>query len=482
MLMRHTLLYLPAQVLGPLAQFAAIPLFTYAMAPAAYGLFTYVLVAQDFVFLLCLSWWSQYTVRYPNDRSTDAAYDESEGAILLGCCLAQVVAALLVLLFVSEPVTAPFACASVLFIATRSTSLHLAERARARHRVADYTFAQVAGPVAGLALAFAATTLIAATPTTALLGYGVAQAGVLARLLGRQPVRLVRRWPDGRLVRDALAFGMPLIVAALAVWVGINAIRLLVDHAMGSGAMGLVVVGWGLGQRLTATAAMLVTAAAFPLAVRSFRAGARDEAFAQITRNGLLMFALVLPAALGVFMLRTALVTLLVATPFRATTLAVLPAALAAGLCRNIRTHVVDQVCLLVERTPVVLAASIGEALAVTIFCAVGLRTNGFVGAATGAALGFAAALIASFAWARARVDLKVPVGDTGRICLAATAMAGVMAHLPGGPGVGPLAVAILVGGVTYGAALLALFPAVARAAVRRLRVRSGSGISSVPR
>ncbi len=483
MLIRHTLMYLPAQVLGPLAQFAALLLFTHAMAPAAYGLFTYVLVAQDFVFLLCLSWWSQYTVRYLGDHADAAAYHGSEGTILLGCVLGQIVAALLVLLFVSEPISVPLACASVLYIATRSTSLHLAERARARHRVGDYTLAQVAGPAAGLVLAFAATSLIAATPTVALLGIGVAQAALLAWLLGRQRVRLVPRRPDVRLVRDALAFGMPLIAAALAAWLGINAIRLLVDHAMGSGAMGLVAVGWGLGQRLTATAAMLVTAAAFPLAVRSFRAGARHEAFRQITRNGLVMFALVLPAAVGVFMLQGALVTLLVAAPFRATTLAVLPAALAAGLCRNIRTHVVDQVCLLVERTPVVLVASVGEALAVAILCAVGLALDGFVGAATGAALGYAAALIASFAWARARVDLEVPIGDAGRIGLAAAAMAGVMARLPGGPGVGSIAAAILVGGATYGVALLVLFPAVARETVRRLRARSAApGISSAPR
>ena len=473
MLIRHTLLYLPAQILGPLAQFAAILLFTHAMAPAAYGLFTYVLVAQDFVFLLCLSWWSQYTVRYLGEHAisphADSAYADSEGAVLLGCGLAQVVAALLVLLFVSDAVTAPFAVASVLYIATRSTTLHLGERARARHLVLDYTLAQVAGPVAGPVFALAAMALVAATPTVALLGYGVAQAGVLAWLLPRQRVRLVPRRPDARLVRDALAFGLPLIAAALAAWVALNAIRLLADHGMGAGAMGLVAVGWGLGQRLTATAAMLVTAAAFPLAVRAFRAGARDEAFAQITRNGLLMFALVLPAAVGVLMLRGALVTLLVAAPFRATTLAVLPAALAAGLCRNIRTHVVDQLCLLVERTPAVLATSVAEALAVTICCALGLARDGLAGAASGAALGFAATMIASFVWARARLGLALPLLDASRVALAVATMAGVMAWLPTDASVGPLALAIAAGALTYGVAILALFPTLVREALRRL-------------
>ncbi len=480
MLIRHTLLYLPAQVLGPAAQLVAILLFTHAMTPAAYGLFTYVLAAQDVVFLLCLFWWSQYTVRHGGDHGGDpaseAAYHASEGAVLLGCTLAQVVAAPLTLLFVSEPVTPPLVGASVLYIVTRSTSLHLAERARARHRVLDYTLAQAAGPVAGLALAVAALSLTAATPgaapVSALLAYGVAQAAVLAWLLPRQRVRLAPRRPDGRLVRAALAFGAPLIAAALAAWTAINAIRLLVDHAMGEAAMGLVAVGWALGLRLTSTAAMLVTAAAFPLAVRSFRAGARDEAFAAITRNGLLLLALLLPAAVGAFILRDGLVALVVAAPFRATTLAVLPAALTAGLCRNIRTHVVDQVCLLVERTPVVLAAGVGEALAVTVLCAVGLAIDGIAGAATGAAAGFAAAMVASFAWARARIGLEVPVADAARIALAVAAMAGALTLPPGGPGAGRLTVAVAVGGAAYAAAILALFPRLAAGALQRLRAK----------
>ncbi len=493
MLIRHTLLYLPAQILGPLTQFAAILVFTHWMAPAAYGLFTYVLVAQDFAFLLCLSWWSQYTVRYLGAHRgvggglLEEPYLQSEGAILVGSAVAQVAAAVLSLLFVSAPLTLGLAATSVLYIVTRSLSLHLAERARARRLILDYTLAQTAGPVLGLVLAFAAVTRVSATPAAALGGYGIAHGGVLLWLLLRHRVRFAPRRPDERLVREAAAFGLPLIAAALAAWLGANAIRLLVDHAMGAGAMGLVAVGWSLGQRLTATTAMLVTVAAFPLAVQSFRGGARGDAFAQITRNGLFMFGLVLPAALGVYMLQDQLVALLVAAPFRATTLAVLPAALAAGLCRNIRTHVVDQVCILVERTPAVLAANVAEAASVVVLCAAGLVADGVVGAAVGAALGFGGAMVASFTWAHARVGLAVPLGSTARIVAAAAIMAGAMSLLQSGAGLpdpglshagsyngglGSIIVSAGIGGVVYLVAILALFPATLPALARQVRSR----------
>ena len=129
---------------------------------------------------------------------------------------------------------------------------------------------------------------------------------------------------------------------------------------------------------------MLVTVAAYPLAVERLRIGSRDQAFAQITSNGLIMLGLVLPAAAGLFLLQGPLIRLLVAEPFRAMTLAVLPAALAAGLFRNVRTHVVDQVFILVERTRMVCAMTILEALLAIVGCVIGLQVDGAPGATVG--------------------------------------------------------------------------------------------------
>ena len=53
-LILHTLLYMPAQIIGPLVQFAAILVFTHWLAPGPYGVLTYVMASQDFVFVLCL--------------------------------------------------------------------------------------------------------------------------------------------------------------------------------------------------------------------------------------------------------------------------------------------------------------------------------------------------------------------------------------------------------------------------------------------
>ena len=475
MLIRHTLLYMPAQVIGPLAQFAAILVFTHWMAPSPYGVLTYILASQDFVFLLCLSWFSQYTIRYftSHEAAAGDSYRESEFPILVATVVPQIVAAAAALLFISVDWTASLVGATVLYTVTRCLSLHLAERARAQSRILDYTLATSLGPVAGFLLAFAAVALVAPTPAAALIGYGIAQAVVLAWLVGRTNMRLVLRMPDRSLLRQALGFGLPLIAAGVAAWFGTNAIRILVDHRLGPEAMGLIAVGWALGQRITATAAMFVTVAAFPLAVERFRLGSRDEAYGQITTNGLLMFGIALPAAVGLYLLQEPLVSLLVAAPFRAMTIAVLPAGLIAGLCRNIRTHVADQVFVLIERTTMVSFMTIAESLAVVVGCWIGLVTWGPVGAAYGSAAGYALATVASFAVAHLRAGLRLPLLDAGLVAVAVAIMTFVVRWLPhglAGGAVTRIALVTAVGAAVYAAAILVFFPMLTRGAWTRWR------------
>ena len=468
---------MPAQLIGPLAQFAAILVFTHWMAPGPYGVLTYIIASQDFVFLLCLSWFSQYTIRYFTSHEAEAgdSYGHSEFPILAATIAPQMIASVAALVFISVEWSAALVGATVLFTVTRCLAVHLGERARAQSRILDYTIANSAGPVAGFAIAFTAVAHVAPTPEAALTGYGIAQGAVLVWLIARQRMRVVLRMPDRALLRQALGFGLPLIVAGIAAWFGTNAIRILVDHQLGPAAMGLIAVGWALGQRITATAAAFVTVAAFPIAVEHFRLGSRAEAYRQITANGLLMFGIALPAAVGLYLLQDALVSLLVAAPFRAMTIAVLPASLVAGLCRNIRTHVADQVFVLIARTPMVSFMTIAESLAVVAGCWIGLVTDGPVGAAYGSAAGYALTMVASFAIARIRAGLRLPLLEAGLVAIAVAVMALVVGWLPHGDAsmrgaVARIVLVTAVGVAVYGGAILVFFPVVTRDAWTRWR------------
>jgi O-antigen/teichoic acid export membrane protein len=287
-------------------------------------------------------------------------------------------------------------------------------------------------------------------------------------------MKLRLRAPDRALVIRALTFGLPLVLAGIAGWAGLNAIRVVVNTLEGAAAMGLIAAGWGLGQRLTSTVAMFVTAAAFPLAVRSLHAGLRDVAYRQIVLGGLVLFGLVLPTAVGLWLLAEPLVTLVIAAPFRATTLAVLPFAAGAGAARNIRVHIADQVFLLVEEPWMVLAICAVEALVVAIGCVIGLKFFGLGGAAAGGFVGSALTIFLGFGLAQRRAGLNVPYADVGRVVVATSVMALALLVLPRDRiAIGPvpwLATEIVLGAIVYTVAILLLFPALIRGARRGLQ------------
>ncbi len=89
---------------------------------------------------------------------------------------------------------------------------------------------------------------------------------------------------------------------------------------LGVAAAGLFAVGYGLGQRAAAVAAMLVTAAAFPIAVKQMEESGSKAAMQQLSENSALLIAILAPSIVGIFMLRADIVHLLIAAPFQQVT------------------------------------------------------------------------------------------------------------------------------------------------------------------
>jgi O-antigen/teichoic acid export membrane protein len=334
------------------------------------------------------------------------------------------------LLLKVEP-TFPLAIAAIGYTVTRCISQHLSERARADHRIFDYTLAQTAGPVAGFGLALLAVIGIAPAPEWALIGYATAQGLALIWLLRRLHVAALS-WPLPReLIRNALGFGLPIVVAGAIGWISLNGIRVVVEHAAGATALGLVAVGWGLGQRFTGVAATLVSAASFPLAVRSFASGSRPQAFKQLAQGGLLLIAIVVPATAGLCLLTRPFVELTVSRSFQEATMAILPLAAIAGGIRNIRIHFADQVLILMERIDVGIGINVVEAVCVIAFAWVGLYLGGLAGAVEGCLVASAIGAALCFGYIKWKFDFPLPWASTAHVFLAAAIMVAVLMLVP---------------------------------------------------
>jgi O-antigen/teichoic acid export membrane protein len=354
-------------------------------------------------------------------------------------------------------------------VITRTLNLYIGERARVHHQIGLYSIQQVVGPAAGFIVGLVLIKLIGQSAEWPLAGYALAQlAGAIVVLpkigYGRS------FWPlDREIVDHALHYGIPIVIGGALGWVGLNASRFIVNDMLGVAAAGLFAVGYGLGQRAAAVAAMLVTAAAFPLAVKSMEQSGSKVAMRQLANNSALLIAILAPTITGIFMLRAEIVHLLIAGPFQQVTLAVLPLSALAGSIRSVRAHFVDQSFLLHNRTRLMIVVAAIDAGVTVVLSLVFIRYWGLVGAAGATVVAALAAAIVSFAIGFSQFGLSLPLNHLAPVAIATTAMAALLSNLPK-----PSSLIVLAGHITAGVvvyiALLALL--YAKSLLRMLRLR----------
>ena len=260
-------------------------------------------------------------------------------------------------------------------------------------------------------------------------------------------------------------------------WLASNGIRFIVQGMLGAVALGLVSVGWGLATRLSAVAAMVVTAAAYPLAVRAMEAGDTEGARRQLSNNSALLLAIIAPATFGVIAINEPLTHLLIAPEYQATTIAILPWALVGAAVRNLRMHGWDQMYLLFEAPRPMLVLEISEAAITLVGAFIGILMNGVLGAVIGTTLAAILVAIGDFTFLRTRYGLHAPIWQFLRIMLASAAMYGTITMLPTfGVLIRPLwssiGVAIVFGMIVYALAAIVLFPEFVRQAIGFVRSR----------
>jgi O-antigen/teichoic acid export membrane protein len=473
MLLRNTLLYMPAQIVGPLFQLIAMVVWTHAVNEHTLGIITLVTATHELLQIGFLAWWSQYALRFLGryqDRGEGQRFYRTENTVLLVSVIVQSIIIVAILRFVIAPdATTGLYLATVGYVITRTLNLYIGERARVHHQIGIYSIQQILGPAVGFLIGLALIKLISQSPEWPLAGYAVAQ--LVAAVIVLPKLGHGRSfWPlDREIIRHALHYGIPILIGGVLGWIGLNASRFVVNDMLGVASAGLFAVGYGLGQRAAAVAAMLVTAAAFPLAVKSMEQGGSKVAMRQLADNGALLIAVLAPSIIGIFMLRVEIVHLLIAVPFQQVTLAVLPLSVLAGSIRSVRAHFGDQTFLLHSRTRLMIVVSAIDATVTVLVSAIFIRYWGLVGAAGATVLAASAAAIVSFAIGFSRFGLTLPLNHLVPIAMATTAMAALLNNFPEARSFIGLAEHIAAGAVVY-AALLALLYSTTLLRLFRLR------------
>src|ERR1700730_9726836 len=472
MLLRHTLLYLPAQIVGPLFQLIAVIVWTHVVDEHTLGVITLVTATHELLQIAFLTWWSQYALRFfgrYQDHSEALRFYRTENAVLLLSVIIQSLFVIAIALLVIVPDANSWLLTEIVgYVMTRTLNLYIGERARVRHQIGVYSIQQVVGPAAGFIVGLILIRLIGPSAEWPLAGYALAQ--LVAAIIVLPKIGYGRSfWPlDREIVNHALHYGIPIVIGGALGWVGLNASRFIVNDMLGVAAAGLFAVGYGLGQRAAAVAAMLVTAAAFPLAVKSMEQSGSKVAMRQLADNSALLIAILAPSITGIFMLRAEIVHLLIAAPFQKVTLAVLPLSALAGSIRALRAHFVDQTFLLHNRNRLMIVVATIDAAVTVVLTPFLIKYWGLVGAAGATVLAAVAAAIVSSAIGFSRFRLTLPFNHLVPIALANTAMAALLSNLPEAPSLIVLAGHIAAGAALYIALLVLLY---ATSLLRMLRL-----------
>jgi O-antigen/teichoic acid export membrane protein len=460
-LVRHTILYFPAQFFPPLVQFATMIAWTYLLQPAGFGIVTFVIAAQEFTAMLGITWWSLFVLRF---RARFAKAGEQRlrlmDSLIAVCAIAVQTALSLPMLWLAGASLdwAIFLSTAGFFI-SRTLLVHYGEWARADHLIGAFTTSQLIGSVVGSGLSIVALMVFGPLPSAALGAQAAGNLLALVVLFGQAKLRL--RWGtfDQAIFGDAMTYSAPLIVSGGLAWVATNCIRVLVQFSEGAVGLGLLSVGWGLGQRIASVLAMLFTAATYPLAVSNLEGGDRKGALAQVSLNGVFLLTFLTPTVAGAALLSSPLVTIMISAQFRDMTIMILPIAILAAAVRALRIHTSDQTMILLERTRVTMYANLFEAVVNVVFCAVGLYLGGIVGAAVGVLAGTIAACIASFAYSFLRLGLPAPSGWTlMRIVLATAVMSAVVRLLPAPVNSMTLVLTVAAGATAYAGMIILTF------------------------
>ena len=466
-LLRQTLSYLPAQILGPLCQFAAAIGWTHYLAPADYGVVAYVIAAQEVTMIVSTQWWSLFGARFfrrfVRDGSLDDFRDTDVAVLSAGAVIQAVLAAAVVATI--DMLTPSLVIGTTIFFITRVGLYHYSEVSRAAERSGVYSIAQMSSAVVGSLMTFPVLLYVSQSYEALIWTFVVPQTIALVIVLRMLGVRRGGRGVNRAMILAGLRYGVPAIVGAVALWFGNNSIRYVVEWQWGLAAVGLVSVGWGLGLRLASVLSMLSASAAFPRAVTLFEAGDAEDALRQVSLGGAMLLALLAPTAAGLILVAPDLTQLVVAETFRQVTEQVLPIAFLAGMMRALRSHFLDQPALLRERVTVLPVINALDAVLSTAGCVLGGLHGGIVGAAIGGFLGSIPSLFVSAAFA-VRCGLRLPWSLFARVLAGVAVMVVALRLLPQIHGIAGLALTVGTGALVYAATLAILF----RTEIRSLR------------
>jgi O-antigen/teichoic acid export membrane protein len=226
------------------------------------------------------------------------------------------------------------------------------------------------------------------------------------------------------MLKRLVAFAMPLIIVDAAVCLLQLSDSFLLDGLSGPHALGIYAIAYNLVERPISLICTAISTATFPVAVQMVHDHGTTLGARQASRNGAILFALALPACIGLAMTAPYVTAAMVGPDFRSGVQALVPVLCVAALFRGLSTHWVDHIFHLSGRTDLALWVYAPFAVANIGLNAVLIPRYGALGAAYASVACQAGALATGWTVGRRTFPVPFPLVEVIKICGAASVMA----------------------------------------------------------
>ncbi|MEO6990205.1 MAG: polysaccharide biosynthesis C-terminal domain-containing protein [Candidatus Baltobacteraceae bacterium] len=458
--------YAAGRLLPAAVGFGGIALYTRMVDPASFGTYALLLSTAFLVGLIGYSWLRVASLRM---MASVAPADEANVGATIALAFAAVslvVGAVIVLgLRVYNPglgwtttsLTAACAIASGWFELNVSI-------AQARLRVGAYGMLQTGRAFGALLCSLA---LIAAGfKANALLGgFAVGNCAAFGAF------GLWKGTSRGHFSRTLLArfflFGWPSSIASLS-YVSNTFQRFALEAIGGSAIVGIFAAASDFSQQTVGLLIGTATLAGQPLAFRARDLGSKEQLAEQLRNNARLVFAIGLPAAVGLIVLAGPISEIYLGARFHVHSGTVIAIGAAVMFLSGLRGSYFEQIFEIALKTRAVAANTVVRVVLTIAFSLWLIRPYGAIGAALAMLLAEVVGLALSVVWARRLMHTPIPWKSWFKVIAATATMVAAIAVVPVRSTFLGLFVSFAVGAVAYGAAVALAHP-------RSLRTYLGS-------
>lgn len=474
MLRRHLMGYLPSSLVPAVASVLSIYIFTRLLDPHAFGMWSLAnnitLLGQTVFFI----WVQVATSRFLPQAREEGRGEALTGVVAIGLGASMALAAVLYavtlpLLGLTPDLSHVMWLALPMLLARAVTGVALVEY-RADMRILRYNLTEcgqtLLGLLAGVALA--------------VLWDGRAESIVLGTLIGAAIVGAPYGWTtlrrlrhariDGPVMRAFLAYGLPLTLNNALAYLLSASDRVLIEYFLNSAAVGVYSVSYALVERGLTTVFLVVTLAAFPLAIRAYDERGAAGAEAQMRETGAILMGLAVPAVVGLVLANRQLIAFLVGPEFRAAATEITPWVTLTALFSGLTVHFFNHAFLLTNNTKRLLWLQIPPALLTVGLNLLLLPRIGLMGAVVAGVSANGLAFLLSVLFGRRHLRIPLPIGPALRALAASLPMAVLFLAVEFPENGTGFLMMVVAGVLLYGPAALALNVAGVREIVQRRR------------